>query len=67
MVVVGLVIEVVGTGFQVEEVVAGIVDFQMIGFPTVMGEVMAATGVERDGEADRELSVFLGQCGSIAA
>lgn len=44
-----------GTGFQGGEVVAGMVDFQPIGFPTAVGEIVA-TGVGRDGEADSGLS-----------
>jgi len=35
-------------GFQV---VAGMVDFQVTGFPTVVVEVVGAAGVETDGEA----------------
>ena len=54
MVVVVMVIEVVGAGFQVEEVVAGMVDFPMIDSPMVVVGEVVATGVERDGEADRE-------------
>lgn len=48
MVVVVVVIEVGGTGFQVEEVVAAA---GMADFPMVVGEVIA-TQMERDGEAD---------------
>jgi len=44
-----MVAEVVGTGLE-EAVEAGTVDFQMIGFPMVVEEVVVETGVERDGE-----------------
>lgn len=60
VVVVGLPIEVAaaGTGFPVEEEVAGMVDFRItgvIGFPVVLtvGEVTGETGGERDGEKIR--------------
>ncbi|RHN81931.1 hypothetical protein MtrunA17_Chr1g0204381 [Medicago truncatula] len=44
-----MVVVVVGVvGFQV---VAGMVDFQVIDFPTVVVEVVAATGVGTNGEA----------------
>ena len=56
-----VVVEVVGTGLEeVEE--AETVDFQMIGFPMVVEEVVVATGVERDGEFSHSAP-----SGSIAA
>lgn len=54
-------VEVGGTGL--EEVEAGI-DFQMIGFPMVVEEVVVATGVERDGDGERWL-LFTVLSGSI--